>query len=232
MRRTTIATTTRRAPGRIPIRFSPITAPNKAKTAIQIARLGHLNGPKYTRQGYMSRPGLTKTDLALPRRVLGVGVGPGRGAGLSPGPSPRPALRTGYSTAVAEHDAFDSLIKQFEGNPLPELGGLHPAAALVSSLMPEMQLERHGPETCGKQRKPDVPLQRATLALVLQEDPAKLTLIELADKLFDRFDPPEAGAPLAQAVRDLAASGLLKRRGPLVLPTRAALQVKRLELCR
>lgn len=74
-------------------------------------------------------------------------------------------------------------------------------------------------------------LQRAVLAFVLHEHPIGLTIVELADKLFDDLDEVLAGAPLACAVRDLAMGGLLRSRGHLLLPTRAALHIKQLELC-
>lgn len=59
-----------------------------------------------------------------------------------------------------------------------------------------------------------------------------MTFLELADKLFAGAGDPDAGVPLAYAVRELSIEGLLKPQGPLVLPTRAALHVKRLELCK
>jgi hypothetical protein len=75
-----------------------------------------------------------------------------------------------------------------------------------------------------KEGDPD--LQRAVLLVILQRHPAELTFIELADHLFESANDPNAGTPLARAVRDLATGGLVKSRGPLVLPTRAALHVK------
>jgi hypothetical protein len=74
-------------------------------------------------------------------------------------------------------------------------------------------------------------LQRAILALVLNEHPAELTHLELVDRLFGGPEAADAGAPLAYAIRDLAIGGLLKSRGPLVLPTPAGLHIKRLDLC-
>lgn len=137
----------------------------------------------------------------------------------------------GYSIAIAEHDAFDGLLKQLEGKRLDESHGSSRATGLVGSPTVETQLKGRGQGVCPG-RRPNEPLQRATLALVLQEHPAELTMLELADRLFDRIDHPEASTPLAYAVRDLAVGGLLKSMGPLVLPTRAALQVKQLKLSR
>lgn len=73
-------------------------------------------------------------------------------------------------------------------------------------------------------------LQLAVLNLILQEHPHELTFVDLADRLFANPGDPNAGVPLAKAVRDLSKGGLLRCRGPLVLPTRAALHVKILEL--
>ncbi len=60
----------------------------------------------------------------------------------------------------------------------------------------------------------DEQVQRAVLALVLNEHPAQLTGEEIAR---------EVGKDAEQATDDLVSVGLLRREGASVLPTRAAL---------
>jgi hypothetical protein len=62
-------------------------------------------------------------------------------------------------------------------------------------------------------------VQRVVLALVLAEHPAQLTAEELAR---------EVGAAVDHAIDDLSRTGLLRREGASILPTRAALHFDRL----
>lgn len=73
------------------------------------------------------------------------------------------------------------------------------------------------PPTQGGTESEDV--QRVVLALVLAEHPTQLTAEELAR---------EVGGAVDQAIDDLGRTGLLRREGASVLPTRAALHFDRL----
>ena len=65
--------------------------------------------------------------------------------------------------------------------------------------------------------------QSAVLSLVLNEQPAQLTICEVAREVaVDEGDGPE------RAIRDLVGVGLLRCEGASVLPTRAALHFDRL----
>jgi hypothetical protein len=64
-------------------------------------------------------------------------------------------------------------------------------------------------------RNADARVQRAVLGLVIDERPTLLTLGDLAMEV----RPEEA---VGRAVRDLTATGLLRREGDSILPTRAA----------
>lgn len=65
----------------------------------------------------------------------------------------------------------------------------------------------------------DAALESAALQQVLALHPATIALEELARELGE-----EDADSIERAVRDLVAAGLLRRSGPLVLPTRAALR--------
>ena len=64
----------------------------------------------------------------------------------------------------------------------------------------------------------DAAMESALLQQVLALHPAAVTLEELARELGDEREDVD------RAVRDLVATGLLHRSGPLVLPSRAALR--------
>jgi hypothetical protein len=66
----------------------------------------------------------------------------------------------------------------------------------------------------------DAALESAALQQVLALHPATLSLDELVRELGEEDD----AEPVERAVRDLAAAGLLRRSGDMVLPTRAALR--------
>lgn len=75
----------------------------------------------------------------------------------------------------------------------------------------------------------DAMTERAVLALVLDEHPARLTMDELLLVLHadPRLGDPEDAA--RRAVRELVGAGLLYCEGSFVEPTRAALYFTRLE---
>ena len=74
----------------------------------------------------------------------------------------------------------------------------------------------------------DAKTERAVLALILHEHPARLTMGELALTLHadPHLDPEDAAE---RAVTELVGAGLLHREGSFVEPTRAALYFARLE---
>jgi hypothetical protein len=77
----------------------------------------------------------------------------------------------------------------------------------------------------------DARTERAVLALVLDEHPARLTMAELSLVL---HADPRLGDPAdaaERAVTELVGAGLLHREGSFVGPTRAALYFARLEEC-
>jgi len=71
-------------------------------------------------------------------------------------------------------------------------------------------------------------MQRVVLAVILREYPVLLTFPALACELFENPDDLVGGLALARAVRDLVEAGLLHSNGHLVLPSRPALHVNRL----
>jgi hypothetical protein len=73
--------------------------------------------------------------------------------------------------------------------------------------------------------------ERALLALLLDEDPSRLTLADVRLALKPTHAEREFAATDAvdRAVRELVAVGLLHREGQFVMPTRAALYFERLE---
>jgi hypothetical protein len=76
----------------------------------------------------------------------------------------------------------------------------------------------------------DARIERAVLALLLDEHPDRLTLEELRRVLHP--EDPEGAKPsdaMERAVRELVGAGLLHRHGQFVMPTRAALYFERLE---
>jgi hypothetical protein len=76
-----------------------------------------------------------------------------------------------------------------------------------------------GPSPAGE----DTRDQRALLTRVLALHPTHLTLPELAREVCEDPDDFAEGDALARAVRDLAAAGLLRMNGLVVMPTRAAI---------
>lgn len=74
---------------------------------------------------------------------------------------------------------------------------------------------------CDHGNREDAAAQRAVLSLILQEHPTLLTLGDVAMEV--------AGEDaVSRAVRDLTATGLLRREGTSILATRAALHFDRL----
>jgi hypothetical protein len=71
----------------------------------------------------------------------------------------------------------------------------------------------------GTQRSPDERIQRALLALALNEHPARVS----ADELARGFGPD-----VDQAIRSLVAVGLLRRDGESICPTEAAIRFEEL----
>jgi hypothetical protein len=143
----------------------------------------------------------------------------------------------GYAAVVAEHDALHGLMAGLEATFWKKSNrsssqrrtifpGQH-RPPLGSATSRALQ-ERPAPP-CVDREKLD--LQRGVLDAILRKHPQQLTHREIAEHLFDGLDEPDAGGPFACAVRDLSIAGLLKPQGPLVLPTKAALHIKRLELC-
>jgi DNA-binding GntR family transcriptional regulator len=88
---------------------------------------------------------------------------------------------------------------------------LRPPSALTTRAMPP-----HAPPVPADPTEADRRLRAAVLDHLLGLYPAWLTEVELASAV------GEAQEPCARAVRDLAADGLVHRRGTFVLPTRAA----------
>lgn len=76
----------------------------------------------------------------------------------------------------------------------------------------------------------DFGYQRAVLAQVLAHHPSRLTYTELAREVCEDPDSFDQGDGIARAVRDLAASGLVRTEGTAVVPSRAALHFDRLGL--
>lgn len=74
----------------------------------------------------------------------------------------------------------------------------------------------------------DAEMQRVVLDVILREHPVLLTFPALACELFENPDDLVGSIALARAVRDLVIEGLLHSNGLLVLPSRPALHIKRL----
>ncbi|MGN6256964.1 MAG: hypothetical protein ACTHN3_04330 [Solirubrobacterales bacterium] len=74
----------------------------------------------------------------------------------------------------------------------------------------------------------DLQIQRAVLALVLDEDPDVLTLRALAGRVLANPRSLTGGVALARALRELDDEGLVFSDGVLVRASRPALHVKRL----
>ena len=68
----------------------------------------------------------------------------------------------------------------------------------------------------------DARAQHAVLIRVLALHPTNLTLPELSREVCEDSESFEEGDAVARAVRDLAAAGLLRMNGALIVPTRAA----------
>lgn len=84
--------------------------------------------------------------------------------------------------------------------------------------------------TCRSAKDPssdDLRMERAVLALLLDQHPTRPTVDELPLAL-DAKDFAEKDA-IARAVRDLTAVGLLRAEGDLIGPTLAAIHFERLE---
>lgn len=74
----------------------------------------------------------------------------------------------------------------------------------------------------------DAAIQLAVLALLLDQHPTQLSLVELVREVAeDSADFAQRDA-IARAVRDLLGAGLLHRHGDFAFPTRAAVYFDRL----
>jgi hypothetical protein len=71
--------------------------------------------------------------------------------------------------------------------------------------------------------------QRVVLTRVLALHPSHLSLPELAAEVCEDPSDFTEGDALARAVRDLAAAGLVRMNGIVVMPTRAALHFDSLD---
>ena len=72
-------------------------------------------------------------------------------------------------------------------------------------------------------------LEPVILEVLLALHPAQLTIEELVRELEqERLSGQAARAAVEEGVRDLIAADLLRRHGPFVVPTRAALRFDRL----
>lgn len=145
-----------------------------------------------------------------------------------------------YTIVVAEHDALHGFLASLEATCLRTIkrSASHKGRRMP---LPQHHQPSLGLTALGTQRQCAAPpgddrealdLQLGVLEVILREHPQQLTHREIAEHLFENLDEPNAGAPFACAIRDLSMGGLLKPQGPLVLPTRAALHIKRLELCK
>ena len=72
--------------------------------------------------------------------------------------------------------------------------------------------------------------QQAILALLLEAHPGQLAVDEVLRELTDRPDDFGPRDAVHNALRDLAAAGLLHRHGPFVFATRAAVRFDELKL--
>jgi hypothetical protein len=131
-----------------------------------------------------------------------------------------------YPAVVAEHGALDELRSQISARVTK---ATRHSSDDVRHYLPRVDSREILNASSIKQE--DNQLQRAVFELLLHEHPTTLTLIEIADRLFNSYSDPRAGAPLAVAVRELAIGGLVKSQGPLVVLTKPALHVKELERC-
>jgi hypothetical protein len=87
--------------------------------------------------------------------------------------------------------------------------------------------------TCGPEATPaseDDQAQQAVLALLLDVHPAQLSVDELLRELTDRPDDFAPRDRVNNAVRDLAAAGLVHRHGAFVFATRAAVRFEELRI--
>lgn len=73
-------------------------------------------------------------------------------------------------------------------------------------------------------------VEGAALALLIEYHPDRLTMQELVEEMCSGSKDPGRREAVERAVRELAATGLLRRQGSFVLPTPAALRVGELEL--
>jgi hypothetical protein len=87
--------------------------------------------------------------------------------------------------------------------------------------------------TCRPEATPaseDDQAQQAVLALLLDVHPAHLAVDELLRELTDRPDDFAPRDRVNNAVRDLAAAGLVHRHGAFVFATRAAVRFEELRI--
>lgn len=144
----------------------------------------------------------------------------------------------GYTAVLADHDALHGLLAGLEAT-FPRT--LKRSASRMGRRAVHLAQLHRPPSGGGVQRVCAAPLSDAhetlelqlrVLGVILREHPQQLTYREIAERIFDDLDEPDAGAPFAYAIRDLSLGGLAKPQGPLVLPTKAALHIKRLDLCK
>jgi hypothetical protein len=87
--------------------------------------------------------------------------------------------------------------------------------------------------TCGREPPPtsdEQQAEQAVLAVLLDVHPAQLSLDELVRELTDRPDDFAPRDRVNNAVRDLAAAGLVHRHGAFVFASRAAVRFEELRI--
>jgi hypothetical protein len=84
--------------------------------------------------------------------------------------------------------------------------------------------ERRGPHA------EDAKAERVVLAFLLEEHPARLTVLELSRALNAEPGSFDSDDAVERAVRELDGAGLIHCRGGFVAPTRAALYFAQLEV--
>jgi hypothetical protein len=86
---------------------------------------------------------------------------------------------------------------------------------------------------CGREAPPtsdEEQAEQAVLAVLLDVHPAQLSLDELVRELTDRPDDFAPRDRVNNAVRDLAADGLVHRHGAFVFASRAAVRFEELRI--
>lgn len=82
---------------------------------------------------------------------------------------------------------------------------------------------------CLPPEEEDRQIETTILALVLDEHPAQLSVIELSLALNSAREDFESEDAVERGIRELVGAGLLRCRSALVSPSRAVLYLRRLE---